>query len=212
MSKLLTIGGAHGNLLYAENSKRARGRHRLTPLSSDRGQVNTAEHWVWASTSVYSVAMPEELSVPLGRTHEFTLVIHEGHLDTFGHVNNAKYLELFEQARWDWITTGGYGLSKIQETQKGPVILECSLQFRREVTNRQTVSIRSWIDKVGPKVSMVRQELSLHASPAEGDAPNRARDLCCAASFKMAFFDLSARRIIEPTADWLQALGLNTTS
>ena len=30
--------------------------------------------------------------------------IKEKDLDTLGHVNNAKYLELFEEARWDFIT------------------------------------------------------------------------------------------------------------
>jgi thioesterase-3 len=24
------------------------------------------------------------------------------HLDLFGHVNNARYLEFLEEARWDW--------------------------------------------------------------------------------------------------------------
>jgi YbgC/YbaW family acyl-CoA thioester hydrolase len=138
-----------------------------------------------------------------GPAHEFVVQILENHLDTFGHVNNAKYLELFEQARWDWITIGGYGLARIMETRKGPIILDCALQFRREVTNRQTVTIRSWIDKLGPKVSTVRQEMVLKEASAAG-----APTLCCAATFTMAFFDLNARRIIEPTADWLRALGL----
>ena len=40
----------------------------------------------------------------LGSVHEYALVIREQHLDTFGHVNNAKYLEILEEARWDLIT------------------------------------------------------------------------------------------------------------
>ncbi len=45
--------------------------------------------------------------------HEYQLLIHEGHLDSFGHVNNATYLNLFEEARWDWITARGYGLKEM---------------------------------------------------------------------------------------------------
>ena len=31
----------------------------------------------------------------------YPLLIKETYLDTFGHVNNATYLTLFEEARWD---------------------------------------------------------------------------------------------------------------
>ena len=48
----------------------------------------------------------------LGRVHDYQLVIREQHLDTFGHVNNAKYLEILEEARWDLITGNGYGLMR----------------------------------------------------------------------------------------------------
>ena len=41
--------------------------------------------------------------------HEYPMTILEHHLDTFGHVNNAMYLQLFETARWQWITDGGDG-------------------------------------------------------------------------------------------------------
>jgi thioesterase-3 len=143
----------------------------------------------------------------IGPVHEFPLVIHEGHLDTFGHVNNATYLQLFEQARWDWITQGGYGLSKIQETKQGPVILDCAVQFRREVTNRQAVRIRTWIATLGTKVATVRQDVAVERAQLDVTAPSRS-EVCCSATFTMAFFDLAARRIIEPSDAWLGAFGL----
>jgi thioesterase III len=34
------------------------------------------------------------------RIFEQAILIREEHLDTFGHVNNARYLEIFGQARW----------------------------------------------------------------------------------------------------------------
>lgn len=149
----------------------------------------------------------ESTAGTFGPVHEFALVVHEAHLDTFGHVNNATYLQLFEQARWDWITRGGYGLEQIHETKQGPVVLDCSVQFRREVTNRQPVIIRTWIAKLGPKVATVRQDLSLDTEQVPADGRS---ELCCSASFTMALFDLAARRIIEPTAAWLGAFGLRT--
>lgn len=150
----------------------------------------------------------ESATGAIGPVHEFPLVIHEGHLDTFGHVNNATYLQLFEQARWDWITRGGYGLSKIRETQQGPIILDCSVQFRREVTNRQAVWIRTWISRLNPKVATVRQDVVLKLGDTNISDP-KPSDVFCSASFTMAFFDLAARRIIEPTEAWLNAFGLS---
>ncbi|HEY8944785.1 MAG TPA: acyl-CoA thioesterase, partial [Polyangiaceae bacterium] len=75
--------------------------------------------------------------------HEYELRIIERHLDTFGHVNNATYLDLFEAARWDWITQNGYGLTRIRELERGPTILEIHLQFKRELLNRELIRIKS---------------------------------------------------------------------
>ena len=44
----------------------------------------------------------------MAKVFEKSIVISEAHLDSFGHLNNARYLELFEQARWDLITEGGF--------------------------------------------------------------------------------------------------------
>src|SRR6476620_10426697 len=75
--------------------------------------------------------------------HEYRVFIVESHLDTFGHVNNATYLQLFEEARWDLITSRNFGLEKVRETQTGPVILEAHVKFQRELHNRATVTIVS---------------------------------------------------------------------
>src|SRR5262249_31418590 len=75
--------------------------------------------------------------------HEFRLLIHERHLDLFGHVNNAASLVIFEEARWDWVTGNGFGVREVRERGLGPVLLEARLRFHREVTNREQVIIRS---------------------------------------------------------------------
>ena len=59
----------------------------------------------------------------------YPIYIKESYLDTFGHVNNATYLTLLEEARWDLLNKNSYGLKKIQETGLGPTILEIKLSF-----------------------------------------------------------------------------------
>lgn len=137
------------------------------------------------------------MSAWVGNPHHLELQILEQHLDTFGHVNNATYLVLLEQARWDWITHGGYGLADVQSLKKGPTILECSLRFLRELRLRERVTVRSWIESYIGKIALVHQ----HIVSERGHT-------ACEATFKMALFDLEARRLVAPTERWLATFGL----
>ena len=74
---------------------------------------------------------------------EYEVLIREMHLDSFGHVNNAAYVMLYEEARWDFITKNGFGLDYIQKQQAGPVILDLSVRFKRELKNREKIIIKS---------------------------------------------------------------------
>lgn len=128
-------------------------------------------------------------------SHTFELQIVERHLDTFGHVNNARYLEIFEEARWDWITRRGYGLDTIQRLQQGPTVLRCTLQFLREVHNREQVRVVSRMTTYAGKTGEAEQTLF----KASGE-------VACQATFVIGLFDLKSRRLIAPTPEWLDAL------
>lgn len=134
----------------------------------------------------------------LGSVHEYELLIHERHLDTFGHVNNATYLDLFEEARWDLITRNGYGLAEVQARKIGPTILEISLRFVREIKNRERITVKSWLESYTGKVGRFRQQMV-----------NVNGDLCCDATFVMGLFDMQSRKLIPPTPEWLRALGIS---
>ncbi len=133
----------------------------------------------------------------LGTVHEYPVLIREQHLDTFGHVNNARYLELFEEARWDLITRNGYGLDEVVRRRVGPVILEVTLKFQREVRNRQAMVIKSWTDSYSGKIAQLTQ----HLVDEQGT-------VCCEGRFVFGLFDLTARKLIPPTPDWLRAVGI----
>jgi YbgC/YbaW family acyl-CoA thioester hydrolase len=131
-------------------------------------------------------------------TWEYQVLIRESHLDTFGHVNNAAYLALFEEARWEIITKNGYGLNEIQREQIGPVLLEVELKFLREVRNRELITIRS---SVGPQGNSKKTQLFHQAMV------NQAGEVAVQARILFGLFDLRTRRLIEPTDKWKQALG-----
>lgn len=131
---------------------------------------------------------------------EYRMQILEHHLDTFGHVNNATYLNLYEEARWDFITERGYGVKEIQEQQIGPVVLELELKFKRELKNREWITIRSQTvgDGNHPLVDELHQEI-INESTGK---------VASTLDLKVGLMDLKARRLIKPTHLWKHAIGL----
>lgn len=125
------------------------------------------------------------------------LTIRENHLDTLGHVNNAAYFQIFEQARWDIITERGYGLEEVQRSRKGPVVLAAEIKFLRELKLREKITIRTRCEPFQGKTAKIYQTIEM----ADGTA-------ACEVVFTFAFFDLAARKIIPPSAEWLRATGL----
>lgn len=127
----------------------------------------------------------------------YEVVIRESHLDSFGHMNNAAYLVLFEEARWDFITKNGYGLKKVQELQQGPVVLELNIKFRKEITLLEKIKITMEMVDYHGKISHFKQEMI-------------KEDGTVATELTLTFglFDLKTRRLIEPTPEWEKAIGL----
>ena len=130
------------------------------------------------------------------KKHCYPLMILESHLDTFGHVNNAAYLQIFEEARWDLITGNGYGLNQILKTGFGPVILEINLRFRKELKLRQKVVIETTLKSCDKKLITIAQEI------IDGDGQSY-----CSAEFRCGLFDLKGRKLVLPTPAWLKGIG-----
>jgi acyl-CoA thioester hydrolase len=129
---------------------------------------------------------------------EYEVLIKESHLDSFGHVNNSVYVQLYEEARWDFITKNGYGLDYVLKHQKGPVILDLSVRFKRELKNRETIKITSQTAEIiGPKVMVLNQTMI----KADGKIASEA-------TFTVGFFDLKERKLISASEDWLHAVGV----
>lgn len=127
---------------------------------------------------------------------EYKLQILENHLDFFGHVNNAVYLELYEQARWDFISNHGYGLKDIMQKQQGPVILDVHCRFRRELKNREVITIKSKTLEVKGKISKMKQEMIKEDGTVASDAV-----------FTFGFMDLKLRKLVDSPKEWLIAIG-----
>lgn len=127
--------------------------------------------------------------------HQYPLTIKEFHLDTFGHVNNATYLEIYEEARWELISSKGYGLDKIKSTGLGPIILEINLKFLKELRLREHVIIHSKSLGYKGKIGKLKQWIT----DSEGN-------ICSEVEMVIGLFDTKNRKLIEPTEEWLKAV------
>lgn len=128
---------------------------------------------------------------------EYRFQVLESDLDSFGHVNNANYLRMFENARWDLMTSRGYTMKDVHARQIGPVVLECSMKFKRELKNREHVSIKSFVLEHKGKITTLRQVMM-----------NSKGEESCVADFVFGLFDLKTRKLIEYTPEWKHVLGL----
>lgn len=133
----------------------------------------------------------------IAQVADYELKIRESHLDTFGHVNNAVYLQILEEARWDILNSNNYGLDVIKKTGLGPVIVEVNLQFKKELRVLEKVIIRSQLKSYEGKIAHFEQVIL-----------NQAGEVCCKADFKFGLFDTRARKLVEPTPEWKKAIGV----
>lgn len=125
---------------------------------------------------------------------EYELEIKEFHLDTFGHVNNATYLQIYEEARWQFITDNGYGLGKVKSTGLGPVVLEIKIRFAKELRLREKVTIHSQTTDIA-KIGTIKQWIT-----------DKDGTICSDVEMKVGLFDTRARKLVEPTEDWINAI------
>lgn len=131
--------------------------------------------------------------------HQTELIVSETWLDSFGHVNNARYLEIFEQARWNWLADCGLDIGQIQRSQIGPVILEVHLKFRKELLPRRRIRIDSWAEPGEKKVFSIHQAMYLLPEAA----------LATELTLTAGIMDLQARKLIEAPPAWQVCFGRN---
>jgi len=129
-------------------------------------------------------------------THTYPLIIKETNLDLYRHVNNATYLTFFEDARWDFINNHNYGFAKILETGLGPVVLEVTIRYLKELRLRDQITIETTMVSYEKKIGKMHQKMV------------RGSDICCTADITFGLFDLNERKLVLPTPEWLQGIGL----
>lgn len=87
------------------------------------------------------------------------------HLDLYGHVNNARYLEFLEEARWGWFEHGGE-LDRLARRGLGFAIVRIDIRYRRPARMGEELEIRTALARIGRASASVAQEVVLAEDPA----------------------------------------------
>ena len=130
------------------------------------------------------------------KTFEYFFNVSNDLLDDYGHVNNARYLDLFERARWDILEKSGLGRESVLLHKIGPVILEVTIRFSRELLPGEKIKIITSSRKKNDLVFYFDQEM---INP-DGKVASKA-------VFTTSLFDLEKRKMIRADDVWLNAMG-----
>ncbi len=87
--------------------------------------------------------------------HEKTFAIAWGDMDALGHVNNARYLDYFQEARIEWLRELNIHL----QGNTGPVVVHIAATFLKPVVYPAVVTLRSTIHSIGNSSMVMEHEL-----------------------------------------------------
>jgi acyl-CoA thioester hydrolase len=111
--------------------------------------------------------------------HEYTCHVRFSDVDVYGHVNNVKYFEYYQEARIDFLRS----MRSDDEPHLATVVARIDVDYRRPILFRpEPYVVRTWVTRVGTS------SYSLASDINDGDtALSRAQAVLVA-------FDMSSQR------------------
>ena len=89
-----------------------------------------------------------------------TIKVRGYHLDVYQHVNNARYLEFLEEARWQWLEDVD-AFHWLIEKQLAFVVVNININYRRPAVLGDVLNIESEIAQLNGKSGVIAQRVLL---------------------------------------------------
>ncbi|MFD3642422.1 acyl-CoA thioesterase [Streptomyces griseus] len=119
-------------------------------------------------------------------------------LDTQGHLNQAVYLQYAEHARWELLRAAGLPQEKLLADGIGPVQLEVTVKYQRELRGGERVRVTCWFDYGTGKTFTLEQRVIKEDGTVAAEITGVAGVL-----------DLTERRLVPDPRGRLAALAGN---
>ncbi|SUB18074.1 Long-chain acyl-CoA thioesterase FadM [Pantoea agglomerans] len=87
-----------------------------------------------------------------------TIKVRGYHLDVYQHVNNARYLEFLEEARWEWLEEVE-AFHWLQEQKLAFVVVNININYRRPAVLGDVLTIESEITQLNGKSGIIAQRV-----------------------------------------------------
>lgn len=85
------------------------------------------------------------------------------HVDVYGHVNNARYLEFFEEDRWAHLEAK-IDLDSWAARNMVFMVVNINVNYRRAVGVGEWLRVSTGLDKIGNRSAVLKQEIRLEES------------------------------------------------
>jgi thioesterase-3 len=96
--------------------------------------------------------------------HHSEFEIRTFHTDAFGHVNNARYLEILEEARWRYAEQIGL-VPLLRDSQLGFIIIDLQIRFRSPVAEGDSIAVTTRLVSLGTSCGEVLQTVCRKSEP-----------------------------------------------
>ncbi|WP_028452385.1 acyl-CoA thioesterase [Chitinilyticum aquatile] len=91
-------------------------------------------------------------------SHFTTLKVRGFHLDLYGHVNNARYLEFLEEARWNFLEDAG-SLAWFMQHDYALVVSRVAIDYLRPATMGDELVIETRLAGLEARVGRIAQTI-----------------------------------------------------
>ncbi len=79
------------------------------------------------------------------------------HLDVFGHVNNARYLEFLEEARWTYLEQMGISFDSFARKGISLAVVNININYRAPSVLGDVLIIETTLNKIGNRSIVLNQ-------------------------------------------------------
>lgn len=78
------------------------------------------------------------------------------HIDVYQHVNNGRYMEFLEEARWEFMGSSGFA-QKIADLGLSMVVVNTNINYRRPAVLHDVLNVSVKVIRIGGKSAMFEQ-------------------------------------------------------
>lgn len=124
-----------------------------------------------------------------------TIKVRGYHLDVYQHVNNARYLEFLEEARWQWVDDSPQW-KWLNERHIAFIVVNININYRKSAVLGDELRIDSELVKLGERSGVLNQNIT------------RLQDDSVVADAALTFvcFDLKTQKVLPLSGELKQHL------